>query len=130
MTVFYIDIRRILDESSAGVAAAASLKQEFLVAKKKHDVLALKLESLEKKKGASPKKPDELRNKIRVHEVETQRSLEESRQKPQADLFKSIRPQVAELAKKKNASSILDLALALYVDPKYDLTDELLKRMK
>lgn len=122
MSVFYVDVRRLLDESHEGQAAAAQLQQAFNKAKKEFDML----KALRDQKPAQAKATED---KMRQHEAKAMADIEGQRKKAREQLLNRAQPLLRELAASKKATSVLDVHHAIYVTPEVDLTDELLKRL-
>ena len=122
MSVYYVDVRRLLDESNEGKAAADQLQKAFNKAKKEFDML----KALRDQKPAQAKATED---KMRQHEAKSMADIEGQRQKARAQLLKRAQPILKDLAAAKKATSVLDVHQAIYVAPEVDLTDELLKRL-
>lgn len=139
-----VDMQKALQTVEAGKKAKAQLEKEFNAKKKEleGEESAIKKMGEEFKKQslvlndeARGKKQMEIQEKIYRFQEKTQKSQLEIQQKEQeltAPILKGIRATIAEVAKKKNYTIILEKNEnnVLYFNEKEDLTQEVIKAYK
>ena len=141
MKVATIDMQRAIQTSETGKKAKAELEQAFNKKKKElqgEEANLKKLqEEFQKKQGAlseSAKKEQQgkLQEKFMKYQELLQKSQAEIQKKEQEmsePIIRKIREKVAEIAKKKNYSLVLEKNenVVIYSDAKDDLTEEVMK---
>ncbi|MBL7716856.1 MAG: OmpH family outer membrane protein [Bdellovibrionales bacterium] len=139
-----VDMQKALQTVDAGKKAKSQLEKEFNAKKKEleSEESAIKKMGEEFKKQslvlndeARAKKQGEIQEKIFRFQEKTQKSQLEIQQKEQeltAPILKGIRAAIAETAKKKNYTIILEKNEnnVLYFNEKEDLTQEVIKAYK
>tara|TARA_B100000029_G_scaffold222573_1_gene220384 strand:+ start:7113 stop:7634 length:522 start_codon:yes stop_codon:yes gene_type:complete len=137
--IYFIDMKKILNESKAGKGAQEFLKNKLKDETKKFDKeqTVLKKEEtdlISKKKLISPeeykKKLNDLRKKNISHQKSRQLAANEifkKREKARSELNKSLKPILEKYMSENNISVVIDKKSIVVAKTEIDLTDKILK---
>ena len=137
--VYFVDIKKILNESKAGKQAQNFLKKQFESQNKKFATEATNLKKEEKdlisqKKIISPeeykKKLNTLRAKSATHQKNKRQASNEwlkKKNEARSKLMKTLSPLMQKYMKENNVEVIVDKKYILLANSNFDLTDEILK---
>jgi outer membrane protein len=142
-TVGVVDVRKAIGNSKEGKAATTKLETKFNSLKKTLDAkqaeITKKDEDLKKQKStlspdAYDKRGQALMTEIAAFQNQAQKSTEEMQkayEEALAPISKKAEKITAEIARSRGFSMVIDHAMGgvLFVDPAFDITDEVIKRM-
>lgn len=125
MTLQYlvVDVRRVLDESSAGRAASAALQARFDEARGRWQALT------DQAASARADQRESLQQEARAFEESALRAFAEEREQARTSLLQSCAPLLAAIAEARAATLVLDRESVLLFDASADVTDELIARL-
>ncbi len=110
--IVYIDIQKVVSQSSAGKDAQSVLEKE-----------AQKFqEEIQKKQQAG-----ESQSQLQAYAAEKQQELMKKRQELAEKFMRLLQENIQKFSKEKGYSLVVDKQSLLYANPKYDRTDEFLK---
>jgi outer membrane protein len=134
----YLDFKYVLNESTAGKAAQAFLKNKLSTGVKKLKDTEKKIQEDEKKiikqkKVISAeeykKKVTQLRNKVSSLQKERNQLLEtvaKQRAKARSEILKNLNPIIKEYMKEKKIRMVLDKKSLLLADENLDITNDII----
>ncbi len=137
--VYYVDMQRIINESLKGKQAKSLIEAKIQNAKKKIDEMRKEIDKIKKElqnpvisKQEKEKKEDLLQQKIRDlqrFQQDTQLEVMRLERKYTSELIKEVVKLIQEYQKKEKIPMIVDVREAgiIAADPKYDLTDKIIK---
>ena len=137
----FIDLKFILNQSTAGKKAQDSLKKKLAngnsaIKSKEKTIQEEEAQIIKQKKVLSPeeykKKVNELRKKVADIQKERKKLLDSiaiERSKSRSILLKNINPIMQDYMKKNNVRIIVDKNSVLLADEKLDITDEILNTL-
>ena len=137
----FIDLKFILNQSTAGKKAQDSLKKKLAngnsaIKSKEKKIQEEEAQIIKQKKVLSPeeykKKVNELRKKVADIQKERKKLLDSiaiERSKSRSILLKNINPIMQDYMKKNNVRIIVDKNSVLLADEKLDITDEILNTL-
>jgi outer membrane protein len=142
-TVGVVDVRKAIGDSKEGKAASTKLESKYNTLKKTLDAkqaeLTKKDEDLRKQSSTLSQDALEKRSQSLMAEVasfrdQAQKSTEEMQKAfddAMAPISKKAEKITAEIAKSRGFSMVIDAAAGgvLFVDPSFNITDEVIKRM-
>lgn len=137
--VYYVDMQRIINESLKGKQAKKLIEAKIQNAKKKIDEMRKEINKIKQdlqnpviSKQEKDKKEDLLQQKIRDlqrFQQDTQLEVMRLERKYTSELLKEIVKLIQDYQKKEKLPMIVDVREAgiIAADPKYDLTDKIIK---
>ena len=140
-TVIYIDMKKVLNESSAGDSAQEYLRDKHKSNIEKNKKIEEKLKKdetnlINKKKlldkDEYKKLSDELREKVKNYQLKRSSEIEELTKKrlySRKKLIKPLQPILADYAKEKNISIILDKKNIILGKTENDITNVIIEKL-
>lgn len=137
--VYYVDMQRVINESLKGKQAKKLIEAKIQNAKKKIDEMRKEINKIKQdlqnpviSKQEKDKKEDLLQQKIRDlqrFQQDTQLEVMRLERKYTSELLKEIVKLIQDYQKKEKLPMIVDVREAgiIAADPKYDLTDKIIK---
>lgn len=138
---YFVDFKKILNQSTAGKKAQDSLKKKLEngiknIKEKENKILSEEKKIIEQKKVVSnedyKKKVSELRKKVsllRNQRSDLMKEVADQRSKARQELLKNLNPILKEYMIEKKIRVILDKKNILYADDSLEITDEIMKRL-
>ena len=138
---YFVDFKKILNQSTAGKKAQDSLKKKLengikKIKEKENKILSEEKKIIEQKKVVSnedyKKKVSELRKKVsllRNQRSDLMKEVADQRSKARQELLKNLNPILKEYMIEKKIRVILDKKNILYADDSLEITDEIMKRL-
>lgn len=121
MDVLVADLNRVLDESSAGRAAARQLQERFDAARAAVDKLA--------SRGSSPHGRARSGEAAADLEATERAAIEAERSRLRTAVLERARPVIEAVAKERGASVVVDAAAVIACVAAVDVTDEIIRRL-
>jgi outer membrane protein len=137
--VYYVDMQKIINESNKGKQAKSLIESKINQAKSKIEKMRKEIEKIKQElqtpvlsKQEKEKKEDLLQQKIRDlqrFQQDTQLEVMRLERKYTSELLKEIVKLIQDYQKKEKLPMIVDVREAgiIAADPKYDLTDKIIK---
>ncbi|TCK06574.1 OmpH family outer membrane protein [Phorcysia thermohydrogeniphila] len=137
--VYYVDIQKVLNESNKGKQARSILESKVAQANEKIKQMEEEIKKLKEElknpvlsKQAKAEKENQLQQKIRDlqrFKQDTQLEIMNLEKKYTMEILKEIDKLIKEYRKKNGIPMIVELRTAgiIAADPKYDLTDKIIK---
>lgn len=153
-SILYVDMGKVYQsyykakEAASQInASAETTKQELQKMDEKRQALVKELQEISKKaknpalskdaqdqiiaKEAQPKyiELQKIENDMKNISQQARQRLSESAQRVQQVHFEEISKEIEKMAKEKKADIVLEKRATLFADPKFDISDELIKRI-
>jgi outer membrane protein len=137
VSVYYVDIQKVVENSKKWKEVEGILNSQILEARKKLQTLENEIKALKEElkspilsSKAKEEKERELQEKIREREKyiqETNLKLQRMGNVRSSEIIREVIKTVEEYRKKNNIPLILDKRAVIAGDPKYDLTETIIK---